>query len=83
MLLRALARRGVGDGMLCTHLSGVPQCRVWGDAETHSRSTRDAFLVGSGLWFWESQEPLHTEGWGSGHPHRRRGARNRVDSTQT
>lgn len=73
MLLRALARRGVGDGMLCTHLSEVPQCGMW----------EDAFPVGSGLWFWESQEPLHTEGWGSGHPHRGRGARNRVASTQT
>lgn len=58
MLLRALARRGVGDGMLCTHLSGVPQCEMWEDSGTHPRSARDAFPVGSGLWFRESQERL-------------------------
>jgi hypothetical protein len=60
MLLRALARRGVGDGMLCTHLSGVPQCEMWEDSGTHPRSARDAFPVGSGLWFRESQERLCT-----------------------
>lgn len=47
MLLRALARRRVGDG-ICTHLSGVPQCGVWGDAGTHSRECTGR--LPSGLW---------------------------------